>query len=76
MRELDALLMQYMDRQYAGSSQVERATFQYFLTLPDPDILALLTGRASSDDTAIQRLVGEIRAQRLPRDPDTHSAAD
>ncbi len=57
MRELDSLLMRFVDRQYSTASAIDQAAFRDFLLLPDPDILGLLTGRAKSEDPAISRVV-------------------
>jgi antitoxin CptB len=66
MRELDALLMRYMDSRYAAAGAVERAAFARFLSLPDPEILALLTGRAMSEDAAITALLERLVGERIP----------
>jgi antitoxin CptB len=50
MRELDMLLLNYLDNSYMDAEPVEQQAFRRLLTTPDPDILALLTGRASADD--------------------------
>ena len=65
MRELDALLMRYMERRYPLAGASEQAAFRDFLSLPDPEILALLTGRAGSDDAATTQIVGQILAVRI-----------
>lgn len=65
MRELDVLLMGYMDRDYvAASPRVQRA-FEQLLSMQDPDIQALLAGRLTVDDAALNELV-----QRLLDHPD------
>lgn len=65
MRELDVLLMGYMDKDYeAASRQLQRA-FEQLLSMQDPDIQALLAGRLTVDDAALNELV-----QRLLDHPD------
>lgn len=66
MRELDALLMRFMDGRYEAAPEEDRAAFRDFLALPDPEILALLTGRLASEDPALNRIVGLVLEQRLP----------
>jgi antitoxin CptB len=62
MRELDALLMRYLDNRYAAAGQAEQAAFRGIVSLPDPEILALLTGRLRSDDDEVNRVVDLIIA--------------
>jgi succinate dehydrogenase flavin-adding protein (antitoxin of CptAB toxin-antitoxin module) len=64
MRELDVLLMRYMDREYGRATAVERAAFERLLNLQDPEIQALLAGRLPADDPALDALV-----QRLLQHP-------
>ena len=47
MRELDELLLSYLDRNYAVASEAEKAAFQSLLTLPDPDLLGYLLQQQS-----------------------------
>ena len=37
MRELDVLLVRYLDRDFAGASSRERDAFRALLDLPDPE---------------------------------------
>ncbi len=57
MRELDMLLLEYVDERYAQADESERQAFRYLLTLPDPEILGLLTGRSQADDKQLQNVV-------------------
>jgi antitoxin CptB len=65
MRELDALLMRFLDVHYSGASPAEQAAFRELLTLPDPDILGLLMARISSDDPATNRIVCRLAGQQV-----------
>ena len=47
MRELDELLLSYLDRNYAVASEAEKAAFQSLLALPDPDLLGYLLQQQS-----------------------------
>ena len=60
MRELDVVLMRYMDRQYVAAAPEQQAAFETLLSLQDPEILALLTGRAVADDVPLQDVVQQL----------------
>jgi antitoxin CptB len=62
MRELDALLMRYVDERYAEAPRPEQVGFETLLCLPDPEILGLLTGRQSSHDAGVSQVVSVILA--------------
>ena len=70
MRELDVLLLSYVDGRYVDSPVGEQAAFRRLLSLPDPEILALLTGRSVTDDAelsdVIQRLLERSQHLRPP----------
>jgi antitoxin CptB len=57
MRELDMLLLAYLDRRYGDAGTAEQQAFRQLLTLPDPEILGLLTGRSRADDTSLQDVI-------------------
>ena len=63
MRELDALFTRFLDSHYSAASAVEQAAFRDLLTLPDPDILGLLTASSRSEDPAIRRVVSHLLGQ-------------
>lgn len=42
MRELDELLVQYLQLEYVNSDAVEKTALQRLLELPDPEIIAYL----------------------------------
>jgi antitoxin CptB len=44
MKELDILLLRYLREQHARASSDERAAFEEFLELPDPDLVQYLIG--------------------------------
>ncbi len=60
MRELDVLLMRYMERDYERASAEEQAAFETLLTFQDPEILDLLTGRLSVQDRRLQDVVERL----------------
>lgn len=67
MRELDVLLLSYVDRRYAQADPDDKSAFRTLLSLPDPEILGLLMGRSRSDDERIQRIVEHVLDDRVPR---------
>jgi antitoxin CptB len=60
MRELDMLLLGYADRHYAAATAAQQEAFRRLLTLPDPEILALLTGRSEAQDDVLGNLVRQL----------------
>ena len=64
MRELDMLLLDYADQHYGAASAPQRDAFRRLLSLPDPEILNLLTGRSQPQD----ELLGKLIQQLLDRD--------
>jgi succinate dehydrogenase flavin-adding protein (antitoxin of CptAB toxin-antitoxin module) len=45
MKELDLVLVRYLDRRWADASADEKAAFEQVLALPDPDLAAYLLGQ-------------------------------
>jgi antitoxin CptB len=66
MRELDTLLVRFLDARYEAAPDTEQAAFRDLLALPDPEILGLLTGRLTSDDPALVCVVSQVVGQRVP----------
>lgn len=62
MRELDALLIGFVDRCGAALTEAEIAAFERVLELPDPVLHSYLLGRSAPADTATAELIGRIRA--------------
>jgi antitoxin CptB len=62
MRELDSLLLAFMDRSAATFTPAEIAMFEEFLELPDPTVHSYLLGRSAPPDAATAALVDRIRA--------------
>jgi antitoxin CptB len=66
MKELDVLLSTYLARHFVNADEQSQQRFKELLEWPDPDLYALLTGRTSVDDPAMQAFVERLR--RLKRD--------
>ena len=60
MRELDVLLMRYMDGEYPTANPEQQAAFEVLLNLQDPEILELLTGRVVAEDASLQDVVQRL----------------
>ncbi len=61
MRELDMLLLEYVDNVYPQADEIEQAAFRRLLTTPDPEILALLTGQSSTHDEHLAQIIERLR---------------
>ena len=62
MRELDALLIAFVDRCGAHFSAAEMAAFESVLELPDPVLHSYLLGRSAPAEVATAELIERIRA--------------
>jgi antitoxin CptB len=60
MRELDVLLMGYVDRAYLKADPEHQRAFEALLTLQDPEILDLLTGRVVAEDSRLNDVVQRL----------------
>jgi succinate dehydrogenase flavin-adding protein (antitoxin of CptAB toxin-antitoxin module) len=60
MRELDMLLLAFVENEYAVADSLDQKAFRQLLTLPDPEILALLTGKSMADDSRLQTIVERL----------------
>jgi antitoxin CptB len=60
MRELDVLLLRYLEQRYPSASTDERAAFRQLLELPDPEIFGYLVGRAVPPEPAVRDVVASI----------------
>lgn len=69
-RELDLMLMRYLENRYRQAPEHEQEAFRNLLELPDPELSGLLFG-ASSDggDPVLQETVRNIRSLRPVETP-------
>jgi antitoxin CptB len=65
MRELDELLVRYLEHDYAVASAADRAAFEQLLELQDPEIFGYLVGRQAVAEETLRHVVARVR-----RDPD------
>ena len=63
MRELDVLLLRYLEREWPAAGALHQSAFERLLSRQDPDILDLLAGRVSVDDPALHHVVQRLLAQ-------------
>ncbi len=61
MRELDVLLLGFLDRRYPDLGAAERDSFSRLLEYPDPVLLEWLTGHMVPLDRDVAHIVREIR---------------
>jgi len=61
MRELDILLLRYLDRTWPTASCGERAAFAQLIDLQDPELFGYLVGRAVPAEGAQRAIVDAIR---------------
>ena len=62
MRELDSLLLAFVDASSASLTDAEIAAFEAILELPDPVLHSYLLKRSAPDDAATAELIERIRA--------------
>jgi antitoxin CptB len=60
MRELDDLLLRYVDARLGSAPQREKAAFEALLQLPDPELVGYLLNRRQPEDEAIAEVVSHI----------------
>ncbi len=60
MRELDVLLMRFLDEQYEMSSEQVQQRFAALLEAEDTSLYAWLTGRQQHSDADTQTLINRI----------------
>ena len=66
MRELDQVMLHYLDHHYAAASPDEQAAFRELLDRQDPELLAFLTGRTEPEQAAAAHVIHTIRTTYRP----------
>jgi antitoxin CptB len=66
MRELDVVLVSYLDNEYPTATPAHQAAFARLLECPDPDLLDYLTRRAVPPDPDLNDVVSAIRTAFRP----------
>ena len=60
MKELDQLLVRYIDRCHAGADAADRAAFEALLACEDDQLWRWFLGRDTPTDPELQRIVQRI----------------
>ncbi len=63
MRELDELLIRYLETRYPTASDTEKEAFQAVLELPDPELNGYLLQRQTSSTESIAGVIKLILSQ-------------
>jgi len=63
MRELDVLLLRYLEREFPAAPPSAQVAFESLLSAQDPEILDLLAGRVVAEDEALNDVIQRLLAQ-------------
>lgn len=61
MRELDGVLLRYLEQRYERAGGERQKAFQNLLEMQDPELYGLLLGRIDNNDKGIMQVVSELR---------------
>ena len=61
MRELDLLLVDYLDSRYPAAEPAEQGAFRELLDMQDPELFAFITGRERPATEELRRVVDTLR---------------
>jgi antitoxin CptB len=64
MRELDVVLLRYLEEDYSRASEDDRRAFAQLLELQDPEIFRYLVGRDPEPEGPLQNVLASIRRTR------------
>jgi antitoxin CptB len=64
MKELDVLLVRYLEQEYPSAAPADRAAFARILDLQDPELFGYLVGRDSPSDAGLRHVLARIRHDR------------
>jgi succinate dehydrogenase flavin-adding protein (antitoxin of CptAB toxin-antitoxin module) len=63
MRELDVLLLRYLEREFPAATPPVQAAFEQLLSAQDPEIVDLLAGRIVAEDAFLNDVIQRLLAQ-------------
>ena len=66
MRELDELLLRYLEEYYADDSEADKAAFREVLTLSDPELNGYLLQRQTPGSEPVARVIDRILRRNSP----------
>jgi antitoxin CptB len=61
MKELDLVLLRYLEQDYPQASPADRDAFAQILELQDPDLFGYLVGRDIPVEASLRHVVARIR---------------
>jgi antitoxin CptB len=64
-KELDLLLLDYLERYYPRAGRIAQLAFTRMLELQDPEIYSLLLGGSVSGDREISDVIAVLRQSRF-----------
>lgn len=64
MKELDLLLLRFLEQEYPAAAPADRAAFIRILELQDPELFGYLVGRESPSDAGLRHVLARIRNDR------------
>jgi antitoxin CptB len=64
MKELDLLLLGFLERDYPAANERERDVFARLLDLQDPELFGYLVGRDEPTDPTLRHVLDRIRPAR------------
>jgi len=66
MRELDQLLLSFLENEYPASGAAQKSAFRELLALPDPQLIGYLLGGQIPADTQIANVISRIQNRADP----------
>ena len=61
MKELDLVMLGYLDRHYDNAPAEEKAVFEQILEMQDPLLYGYVIGREQPEDPAVRDVIEKIR---------------
>jgi len=61
MKELDVLLLRFLEREYPLASPADRQAFARIIELQDPELFGYLVGRNVVADPSLRHVIARIR---------------
>ncbi len=66
MRELDQLLLGFLENEYQASAEAQKSAFRELLALPDPQLIGYLLGGQIPADAEIANVISRIQNRAGP----------
>lgn len=66
MRELDELLLRYLEESYTNDSEADKEAFREVLALSDPELNGYLLQRQTPGSEPIARVIDRILRRNMP----------